>query len=63
MEQVLVFDGDFEILRSWFFDGADGGKGENCAIVDLTEGTGAGKWADQPCTSVNYYICERGFNK
>merc|ERR1711990_310894 len=40
--------------------GGNGGRGQNCALLNLDEGAYAGEWADNPCTSdVWHYICER----
>merc|ERR1711962_830965 len=37
----------------------NGGKGENCLMVRLSEDAHAGRWADEPCTVALYYICQR----
>ena len=43
----------------WFWDGADGGKAANCAMIFLSEDEHAGKWATEPRTAAWFYICER----
>merc|ERR1711990_152250 len=42
--------------RWWDTNGA---RGQNCAVVQLSEGASAGSWADAPCTTAYHYICER----
>ena len=53
------YDEQMILWGPWFWDGADGGKANNCAIVDLGEDEHAGKWATQPRTAAWFYICER----
>ena len=45
----------------WSGDEPDGGRGQNCAEVALTEDQYAGKWASHVCSTPLPFICERGF--
>merc|ERR1712037_712842 len=53
------YDEQMILWGPWFFDGSNGGRGSNCALIDLSEDTNAGEWADDPCTKAHRYICER----
>ena len=53
------YDGEMITWDPWFWDGADGGRDANCAIITLSDDQHAGAWADEWCENPFYYICER----
>jgi hypothetical protein len=56
------YDNQMILWSPWFWDGRNGGRASNCAVVDLSEGDNAGEWGDAPCThatKAHPYICER----
>merc|ERR1712212_625967 len=53
------YDEQMILWGPWFWDGKDGGRGSNCAGIDLSEDKDAGEWDDAPCTDAKFYICER----
>ena len=53
------YDGEMILWSPWFWDQINDGTASNCAIIALGEDKNAGQWADEPCTNVRHYICER----
>merc|ERR1719447_706291 len=53
------YDGEMISWSPWFWDQINDGTASNCAIIALGEDKNAGQWADEPCTNVRHYICER----
>jgi len=53
------YDEQMILWSPWWLDGRNGGRGSNCAVIELSEGVNAGDWGDDPCTAAHRYICER----
>ena len=53
------YDGEMILWSPWFWDQINDGTASNCAIIALGKDKNAGQWADEPCTNVRHYICER----
>merc|ERR1719228_1213108 len=39
----------------WYSGEPQGGKGQNCLLVRLSDDGNAGKWWDDPCTTTHFY--------
>merc|ERR1712126_67042 len=47
----------------WFSKGTigtpDGGRSQNCLLVNLSNNADAGKWSDYTCHTPQHYVCQR----
>ena len=50
-------NGGVTTVTDWGFNQPDGGVLENCCVINISD---TYKWHDQPCSSINDYVCERG---
>merc|ERR1711962_135977 len=44
---------------AWNTGRPNGGRSQNCLLVNLSSNEYAGQWADQPCTDAWRYVCQR----
>merc|ERR1719153_1623664 len=51
--------GDLITWSPIWYPGEPNGPKENCLIVRLDNGTHAGKFGNDPCTTLRHYICQR----
>ena len=50
-------NGDIARITDWGSNQPDGGMLESCTIMNVSD---TYRWHDQPCSSINDYVCERG---
>ena len=50
-------NGDIALITDWGLNQPDGGMLENCTVMNVSD---TYRWHDQPCSSINDYVCERG---
>ena len=50
-------NGDIAMITDWGLNQPDGGMLENCAVLNISNRY---RWHDQPCSSINDYVCKRG---
>ena len=50
-------NGENTLVTDWGLNQPDGGVVENCTLLNVSD---TYRWHDQPCSSINDYVCERG---